>query len=153
MVRENGNGTCEVRVFDAEERLAARACWRLDYPSDASWTTSYHYNAAGSLLYINDSRTGPERCDYDADQRLVAQFDRRGERRYTYAPVGNLTKTPRYGFVEYAPGNLPVHADFDHFSHDCRYRRAKHDRPGGQVTEYFYDSLDQLVEAHFRGRE
>jgi RHS repeat-associated protein len=153
IVRENGNGTNEASVFDSDDRLAARACWSSSLSSHGpSSLVSYHYDARGCLSSIVDMNHGPVHFEYDADRRVVAQHDHRGERRYSYDPAGNLTSTPRYRLVEYNPGNLVQHADFDHFEHDERCRRSKHDRQGGPFVTYLYDSRDQLIEARWSDR-
>jgi RHS repeat-associated protein len=153
IVRENGNGTHEASVFDSDDRLAARACWSSDLSSHGpSSLVSYHYDARGCLASIVDMNHGPVHFEFDADRRVVAQHDHRGERRYSYDPAGNLTSTPRYRLVEYNPGNLVQHADFDHFEHDQRCRRSKHDRQGGPSVTYLYDSRDQLIEARWSDR-
>ncbi|MBN1606823.1 MAG: hypothetical protein JW940_09320 [Polyangiaceae bacterium] len=149
-IRENGNGTCEALTFDSEERLTARACWHRDYGHEGPfWATSYRYSAAGELLTRIDTQTGADQYEYDADHRLVAHHNSHGPGQYEYDPAGNLTRTPRHGLIKCGAGNLVEQADFTHFSHDRRYRRARRDDPGGRVVEYHYDSLDQLVEARF----
>jgi RHS repeat-associated protein len=153
VVRENGNGTNEASVFDSDDRLAARACWSSDLSAHGpSSLVSYHYDARGCLVSIVDMNAGPVHFEFDADRRVVAQHDHRGERRYSYDAAGNLTSTARYRLVEYEPGNLVQHADFDHFEHDERYRRSQHDRQGGAVVTYLYDSRDQLIEARWSDR-
>jgi RHS repeat-associated protein len=153
LVRENGNGTTEASVFDAADRLAARACWRRALTVDGPhWTTSYRYNASSDLISSVDSAQGPAHYEYDADHRLVAQHDYRGEQRYSYDSGANLTSTARHQLIEYVEGNLIQHADFDHFEHDARRRRSKHDRLGGPVVHYSYDSQDQLIEVRWSDR-
>ena len=99
-----------------------------------------------------DSDKGPRYFEYDADHRLVAQHDSRGELRYAYDPAGNLISSSRHRLIEYDQGNLIQHADFDHYEHDLRRRRSKHDRQGGPIVCYTYDSLDQLVEVRWDDR-
>jgi RHS repeat-associated protein len=153
VVRENGNGTSEALVFDAEQRLGGRVCWRSEYgvPSGL-WTTSYRYDAHGSLLDRLDSLAGSQSYEYDSDQRLVAQHDERGERRYAYDATGNLTASHNHRFLKYSAGNLLLHADFEHFTFDDRRRLARRDRPESTSVAYFYDSMDQLVLVRFSDR-
>jgi RHS repeat-associated protein len=153
VVRENGNGTSEAMSFDAKERLVSRACWRSGNGAlGAFWTTGYDYDAAGCLLSCVDGSRA-QRYEYDEDQRLVAQHDHRGERRFVYDAAGNLTTTPQHRAVDYGEGNLLQRADFDHFYFDVRRRLAQHERPQGRASEYSYDSFDQLVQVRFRDRE
>ncbi len=149
-IREYGNGTCEALSFDDEERLTARACWYEDQGRVGPfWVTAYHYDAAGRMLARTDTQTGGDVYEYDEDHRLVAHRDREGQRSYAYDPAGNLIRGARHSFIDYEVGNLVKRADFIHFTHDQRYRRARKDHPGTRAVEYFYDSLDQLIEARF----
>ena len=153
VVRENGNRTCEALAFDSEERLVARACWWGDEPEHGPlWTTSYRYNAAGELLSSVDGDGRGRHFRYDADHRLVAQRDDRGEQCYAYDPAGNLTRTPRFHIIEYAEDNLAVYADFLRLTSDARARRIQQEQPNGQTIEYDYDSLDQLREVRWSDR-
>lgn len=150
IVRENGNGTVEVSVFDVEDRLAARLCSRRDQPTAGPhWVTHYRYNAEGELLEQTDTETGLVRYGYDPDHRLVSQQDARGLREYAYDPAGNLTRTPDLRVVERLPGNLLSLTDAERFEYDDRARLAKRIRWDGRTTSYVYDSLGQLTEATF----
>src|SRR5690606_29101282 len=92
VVRDNGNGTSEARLFDGGDRLCARLCWRRERPwHGAFWSTQYRYDASGCLVSIVDSDDGPELIEYDADHRLIAQHGKAGELRYAYDPAGNIT--------------------------------------------------------------
>jgi RHS repeat-associated protein len=154
VVRENGNGTCEALTFDAEGRLTGRVCWRAKLAFRIpSWTASYEYDAAGNLVENRDSVAGATSYEYDSDHRLVAQRDAKKERRYAYDAANNLSLTPRYQFLKCGAGNLLSHADFEHFSYDARKRLSRRDLPSGASAEYFYDSLDQLVEVRFSDRK
>lgn len=153
VVLECGNGTSAASLFDARERQLGLVCWRRERAWDAVWTTSYGYDAAGNLAVSTNGAQPTERYEYDADQRLIVHHDALGrERRYGHDPAGNLTQTPQHSFIRYEAGNAILHADFDLHEHDERYRRARVDRPGRQVTRYVYDSLDQLVDVRFSDR-
>ncbi|HTV22428.1 MAG TPA: RHS repeat-associated core domain-containing protein, partial [Polyangiaceae bacterium] len=153
VVRENGNGTAEANGFDAEDRLVGRACWRHAHGLGPFWNVDYRYDADGRLRTSVDSDSGPASFEYDADGRLVAQHDERGARHYAYDAGGNLLSTPRHALIEYEPGNLLRHAEFDHYEHDGRRRRSRHDRQGGPVVDYRYDSQDHLVEVRWSDRD
>jgi len=152
VVRENGNGTCEVSAFDSEQRLRLRACFRKSV-DHCFWTTAYRYDATGRLLSCIDTASGPQSYRYDAAGRLIAQHDARGERRYEYDPAGNLIATPEHRTVVYDTGNLLARADTELYEHDERMRRARRHESSGRIVTYRYDSLDQLVEVSFGDRE
>lgn len=154
VVFQYGSGTSEALVFDAQGRQLSQSCWRRDRVLEPPfWTVSYEYDAAGDLSRTTDGERARDRYEYDADRRLVVHHDALGrERRYGHDPAGNLTQTPQHGFIKYGPGNAIEHADFDLHAHDARCRRCRVDRPGRDVTEYVYDSLDQLIEVRFSNR-
>ncbi|MEO6602096.1 MAG: RHS repeat-associated core domain-containing protein, partial [Polyangiaceae bacterium] len=145
IIRENGNGTTEALSFDAKDRLCARACWQKAFGhSGLSWSNSYRYDAAGNLVARMDTHAGPDGYEYDADNRLIAHQNRSGTYPYAYDAAGNLVRTARLGSIGYAAGNLLSRADFSFYTQDSRFRRATKDVPGKSLTEYSYDSLDQL---------
>jgi RHS repeat-associated protein len=153
IIRENGNGTAEALTFDHEGRLAARGCWKLDEPERGlSWAIAYRYNAAADLLFEVDAEQRTTAYRYDEDHRLIAQQNESGLRAWAYDAAGNLVSTPRYRLLKYLEGNILGHADFVHFYYDARRRVAQRNEPDGSATEYFYDSIDQLVEARFSNR-
>jgi RHS repeat-associated protein len=153
-VRENGNGTIETSVFDAEDRLCARLCTKSDKLADSPhWVTRYRYNAEGELIEQTDTDTGPVRYAYDPDHRLVGQFDARGQREYGYDPAGNLTRAPGHRVIERLSGNLLAFTDTEKFEYDAQSRLSKRTRYDGRIVNYAYDGLGQLVEATFSDTE
>jgi RHS repeat-associated protein len=150
LVRENGNGTIETVVFDADDRLCARASWRRELAVfGPDRTTRYRYNAEGELLEQDDTNDDKTLYEYDADHRLIAQRDGRGVQQYAYDAAGNLTVTPVHRHVEYRRGNLVAHSHVERFEHDDRFRVAERVHFSGRTTRYVYDSRDQLIEVHF----
>jgi RHS repeat-associated protein len=153
-VRENGNGSVEVNIFDTADRLCARVCSRPDTDGGTPhWVTRYRYNVEGELLELTDTQSGPVRYGYDADHRLVSQSDSRGVREYAYDLAGNLAKTPEFPVVERLPGNLLSHTNFERFEYDEAARLKKRVSWDGRVTTYCYDSLGQLVEVRWSDTE
>jgi RHS repeat-associated protein len=117
-----------------------------------TWSTAYRYNAASDLLFEIDENQHATAYRYDEDHRVTAQQDARGVRGWAYDPAGNIVSTPRHSLLKYFEGNLLGHADFVHFYYDPRRRVAQRNEPDGVVTEYLYDSVDQLIEARFSNR-
>jgi RHS repeat-associated protein len=153
VVRENGNLTKEATLFGPEEVLAGRLCWREDSALQAAfWSTSYRYDPAGNLVLSVDSGLGATRYEYDPDNRLIRQTDSREQRNYEYDLSSNLTRTPRHRVITYGAMNVLRSADTERFEHDERYRLKSHDRPGGAIVNYRYDSLGQLVEVTWNER-
>ncbi len=153
VVRENGNLTREATLFGPDEVLAGRVCWRAGSALDpAFWSTSYRYDPTGNLVLSVDSGNGATRYEYDPDDRLIRQTDSRGERAFEYDLSSNLTRTPRHQVITYGAMNVVLSADTERLEHDERYRLKSHDRPGGKLVNYRYDSLGQLVEVTWNDR-
>jgi len=153
-VRENGNGTVEVSVFDPESRLCARVCSRRDEPALLPhWSTRYRYNCEGELVEQTDTDIGAVRYGYDVDGRLVSQQDSRGIREYAYDAADNLVRTPDYTTIERLPGNLLSHTNLERFEYDDASRLAKRIRWDGRITSYEYDELGQLIRVGFSDNE
>jgi RHS repeat-associated protein len=152
LVRENGNGTSELSVFDAQERVAAKLCWRSQSgePSDA---TSYDYSPFGELTSINDSALGTTSYAYDTDRRLISQTTGRDTRRYAYDAANNLTQTPSHEVIVRGPGNIVRHTNRERFEYDNRGRVFRRITTAGTWTSYHYDSRDQLTEVKFGDRQ
>jgi RHS repeat-associated protein len=153
-VRDNGNGTVETTVFDADDRLCARLCSFRQRPWDAPhWVACYRYNAENELLEQIDTDIGSVRYGYDTDHRLIAQQDSRGIREYAYDSAGNLTRNPQHRVIERLAGNLLAFTDSERFEYDACSRLAKRIRYDGRITTYAYDGLGQLKEARFSDTE
>jgi RHS repeat-associated protein len=153
VVRENGNLTREATLFGPDEALAGRVCWRANSALDpAFWSSSYRYDPSGNLVLSVDSGGGATRYEYDPDDRLIRQTDARGERAFEYDLSSNLTRTPRHQVITYGAMNVVLSADTEKLEHDERYRLKSHNRPGGKVVNYRYDSLGQLVEVTWNDR-
>jgi RHS repeat-associated protein len=149
-VREFGNGTTEALRFDAEGRLTARGSWNSGAPGQGlTRSAAYRYNASADLLFEVEDNRRVTAYRFDEDHRLIAQQDDRGLRNWQYDSAGNLTSTPVHRVIHYVDGNVIEHADFTHFSCDSRRRVTQRKERDGAVTDYVYDSLGQLVEAHF----
>jgi RHS repeat-associated protein len=153
LVRELGNGSAEALRFDVEGRVAARGRWKLFDPEQGlTWSVAYRYNSSADLLFEIENDQRVTAYHFDEDHRLVARQNAEGICNWQYDPAGNLTLTPHHRVIHYVDGNVIEHADFDHFEHDVRRRIAKRKKPNGAITEYVYDSLDQLIEARFSDR-
>jgi RHS repeat-associated protein len=154
LCREHANGTGEALVFDINDRLLSRACWRRSTGVvSTTWASRYRYDASGLLQEILDSELGATRFAYDADSRLIAQQGPGSARfEYHYDAANNLNLTPAHGRIETLPNNLIAYSFAERFEYDARQRLAKRTRPDGVETRYAFDSNDQLVGVTFGDR-
>ena len=152
VVRENANGTNEVTLFDAEQRLRSRHCWSR-IGGEVTWRQVFRYSAVGELQATEDSDAGYHGFEYDADHRLTAEVAGTARREYAYDRAGNIVRTPEHGLIHYKHENVIAHADFDHFEYDAELRRSAADWQGRATVNYRYDSRGQLIEAHWSDHE
>jgi RHS repeat-associated protein len=117
---------------------------------------SFHYDAAGQLVRVDDGRRGWFEFAYDAGEQLVAALRERGNSEaFEYDECGNLTRILAEGpqtkddRLAYGPGNRLLRKGSTLYTYDAAGRRTavveRADTDSPATWRYEWNALDRLT--------
>ncbi|MCR6477814.1 RHS domain-containing protein [Variovorax sp. ZS18.2.2] len=160
--RQQHNGVVQTQTYDPAGRLLEQQIARTTKPAGAPSATgtaavsirrSYHYDKAGQLTGIGDSRRGRLDYRYDPVGRLLEAQSQMGKEVFAFDPAGNIgnpVPDNRSGAEAFQPMTLAREQRVGHATVGKLLDNLLKDYAG---TTYKYDERGNLVERIKNGRK
>lgn len=149
--RQQGNELLHAQQWDPMGRLQAQT---LQRGQQTLLKRDYHYDRAGQLTHLDDSRRGPQRYHYDRVGQLLSATTRHGRETFAFDPAGNRLDDTHGQPQPPLEGNPRSTQLLDNLLREYAGRHHRYDARGnlverwqtGDYSRLRWDLFDRLVQ-------